>query len=72
MRGCFSGDFPPPTTMNLLSVLDAPAEEPKDAAKATAEPRTSDSVELCLEEKNSTEPLALGAPTDQQNGENTR
>ncbi|PAN12600.1 hypothetical protein PAHAL_2G276700 [Panicum hallii] len=33
-----AGAFRPPTTMNLLSALDAPAaEEPNDAAKATPE-----------------------------------
>ncbi|OEL30702.1 Protein TIFY 10c [Dichanthelium oligosanthes] len=33
-----AGAFRPPTTMNLLSALDAPAaEEPNDAAKATTE-----------------------------------
>ncbi|RLN33121.1 protein TIFY 10A [Panicum miliaceum] len=34
-----AGAFRPPTTMNLLSALDAPpaAEEPNDAAKATSE-----------------------------------
>lgn len=33
-----AGAFRPPTTMNLLSALDAPAaEEPNDVAKATTE-----------------------------------
>jgi len=36
--GAGAGGFRPPTTMNLLSALDAPAEEPtSDAAKATVE-----------------------------------
>lgn len=39
-----AGAFRPPTTMNLLSVLDAPAEEPNnDAAEATiGEPKDHD------------------------------
>ncbi|KAK3133419.1 hypothetical protein QOZ80_6AG0536320 [Eleusine coracana subsp. coracana] len=57
------GVYGPPTTMNLLSALDAPAE-PKDAAKATDE--------RSPEENASTEPPALAVPADQQNGENPR
>ncbi|XP_066382779.1 protein TIFY 10c-like isoform X1 [Miscanthus floridulus] len=38
-----AGALRPPTTMNLLSALDAPAEEPSDAAKATiGEPKDHD------------------------------
>lgn len=66
-----AGVFRLPTTMNLLSSLDSPAEEPNDAAKTTAEPRPSDSVELSLE-KATTEPPVLVAPTAQQNGEQPR
>ncbi|KAL6846505.1 hypothetical protein ACP4OV_023953 [Aristida adscensionis] len=66
-----AGAFRPPTTMNLLSALDAPAEEPNDAAKTTAAPRASDSVKISLE-KAITESPVLGAATDQQNGENPR
>ncbi|KAL5205435.1 hypothetical protein ABZP36_033644 [Zizania latifolia] len=52
----------PPTTMNLLSALDAPAEKPNAA----------DSVLFSLE-KAGTEPQPpLKAPTDDQNDENAR
>ncbi|XP_062194257.1 protein TIFY 10c-like [Phragmites australis] len=60
-----AGVFRPPTTMNLLSALDAPAEEPNEEAKTTVEPPPS-------VEEASTEPPVLVAPTDQQNGENPR
>ncbi|TVU09694.1 hypothetical protein EJB05_43185 [Eragrostis curvula] len=63
-----TGVFQPPTTMNLLSALDASAEGPKEAA----EPRTSGSVDLSLEKKASTESPAPVAPTEQQNVENPR
>uniref|UniRef100_A0A0A9AZF1 Protein TIFY n=1 Tax=Arundo donax TaxID=35708 RepID=A0A0A9AZF1_ARUDO len=60
-----AGVYRPPTTMNLLSALDAPAEEPNEEAKATAEPRPSVG-------KTSTESPVLVAPIDQQNIENPR
>uniref|UniRef100_A0A0A9BJF6 Protein TIFY n=1 Tax=Arundo donax TaxID=35708 RepID=A0A0A9BJF6_ARUDO len=60
-----AGVFRPPTTMNLLSALDAPAEEPNEEAKDAAEPRPS-------VEKASTESPVLVAPTDKQNSENPR
>ncbi|KAL6655507.1 hypothetical protein ACP70R_006333 [Stipagrostis hirtigluma subsp. patula] len=58
-----AGAFRPPTTMNLLSALDAPAEETNDAAKTT--------VDLSLEKAGTEQPV-LPAPADQQNGENPR
>jgi jasmonate ZIM domain-containing protein len=58
------GAFRPPTTMNLLSGLDAPAEEPNTAKTSTVD------VELSLE-KASTVQLHR-AQADKQEPENTR